>query len=130
VGATWDDEYLTVAEVAERLKLNQQTVRNWIDQGSLPAVRVGRRVRVRRSALDSILAAGATSTIEPSPAAFGAAEAVEQLSKALDRAYRLLRRRSAVRRAELTEGLQELADAVATALQLVPDESRPSGEHH
>ena len=31
------------------LRLNQQTVRNWIDQGSLPALRVGRRVRVRRA---------------------------------------------------------------------------------
>jgi hypothetical protein len=28
--------FLTVAEVAAILKLNQQTVRNWIDQGSLP----------------------------------------------------------------------------------------------
>ena len=42
------DELLTVAEVAAILKLNQQTVRNWIDQGSLPALRVGRRVRIRR----------------------------------------------------------------------------------
>jgi len=25
-----DEEFLTVAEVAELLKLNQQTVRNWI----------------------------------------------------------------------------------------------------
>ena len=42
------DEFLTVAEVAEMLKLNQQTVRNWIEQGSIPAVRVvGRRVRIR-----------------------------------------------------------------------------------
>jgi excisionase family DNA binding protein len=30
------DELLTVAQVAERLKLNQQTVRNWIDKGTLP----------------------------------------------------------------------------------------------
>jgi excisionase family DNA binding protein len=42
------DEFLTVAEVAETLKLNQQTVRNWIDQGSLAALRIGRRVRIRR----------------------------------------------------------------------------------
>ena len=42
------DEFLTVAEVAEILKLNQQTVRNWIEQGSMPALRVGRRVRIRR----------------------------------------------------------------------------------
>ena len=52
------DSFLTVAEVAELLKLNQQTVRNWIDQGSLPAVRVGRRVRIRRSDLDRVLADG------------------------------------------------------------------------
>jgi excisionase family DNA binding protein len=42
------DEFLTVADVAGILKLNQQTVRNWIEQGSMPAVRVGRRVRIRR----------------------------------------------------------------------------------
>lgn len=52
------DEFLTVAEVAEWLKLNQQTVRNWIDQGSLPAVRVGRRVRIKRSDLDRVLDIG------------------------------------------------------------------------
>ena len=53
-GSDW--EFLTVAEVAEELKVNQMTVRNWIDTGELPAVRVGaRRVRVRRSALASFL---------------------------------------------------------------------------
>lgn len=53
-----EDSYLTVAEVAEKLKLNQQTVRNWIDQGSLPAVRVGRRVRIKRSDFERVLADG------------------------------------------------------------------------
>ena len=53
-----DDEFLTVAEVAELLKLNQQTLRNWIDQGYLPALRVGRRVRVRRTDLDELLTKG------------------------------------------------------------------------
>ena len=38
-----EETYLTVAEVAETLKLNQQTVRNWIDQGTLPALRAGGR---------------------------------------------------------------------------------------
>jgi len=52
------EEYLTVAEVAELLKLNQQTVRNWIDQGSMPAIRIGRRVRIRRSDLERVLAQG------------------------------------------------------------------------
>jgi excisionase family DNA binding protein len=57
-----DGEFLTVAEVAEVLKLNQQTVRNWIDQGSLPAVRVGRRVRIKRSDFDRVLAEGYSAT--------------------------------------------------------------------
>jgi excisionase family DNA binding protein len=54
------DTFLTVAEVAELLKLNQQTVRNWIDAGSLPALRVGRRVRIRQSDLDRLLESGST----------------------------------------------------------------------
>ncbi len=53
-----EESYLTVAEVAQLLKLNQQTVRNWIDQGSLPALRVGRRVRIKRSDLERVLADG------------------------------------------------------------------------
>jgi excisionase family DNA binding protein len=48
-------EFMTVAEIAAILKLNQQTVRNWIAQGSLPAVHVGRRVRVRRSDFEALL---------------------------------------------------------------------------
>src|SRR6478752_9765851 len=55
-----EESFLTVAEVADMLKLNQQTVRNWIDQGSLPALRVGRRVRIRRSDFERILAEGYT----------------------------------------------------------------------
>ncbi|HWK17381.1 MAG TPA: helix-turn-helix domain-containing protein [Solirubrobacteraceae bacterium] len=53
-----DESFLTVAEVAELLKLNQQTVRNWIDAGSLPALRVGRRVRIKRSDLERLLEQG------------------------------------------------------------------------
>jgi excisionase family DNA binding protein len=56
-----EDSFLTVAEVAELLKLNQQTVRNWIDQGSLPALRVGRRVRIRRADLERLLEEGSTA---------------------------------------------------------------------
>jgi len=52
------ESFLTVAEVARTLKLNQQTVRNWIDQGSLPAVRVGRRVRIKRSDFERVVDEG------------------------------------------------------------------------
>jgi excisionase family DNA binding protein len=44
---------LTVNEVADLLKLNQQTIRNMIDRGA-------RRVRIRQSQLDAFLAAGET----------------------------------------------------------------------
>jgi excisionase family DNA binding protein len=53
------DSFLTVAEVAELLKLNPQTVRNWIDRGERPAVRLGqRRLRIRRSDLDRLIDSG------------------------------------------------------------------------
>ena len=80
------ETFLTVAEVAEMLKLNQQTVRNWIDQGSLPALRVGRRVRIKQSDLQRILDASYSSSAgakrnasgSPSPSAedFWSGEAV------------------------------------------------------
>jgi excisionase family DNA binding protein len=56
-----EESFLTVAEVAQVLKLNQQTVRNWIDQGKLPAIRVGRRVRIKRSDFERVLEQGATA---------------------------------------------------------------------
>jgi excisionase family DNA binding protein len=70
----FEDSFLTVAEVAETLKLNQQTVRNWIDQGALPALRVGRRVRIRRSDFEQLIEAGYTARPDtgggqPSPSA-------------------------------------------------------------
>lgn len=76
-----EESYLTVAEVAELLKLNQQTVRNWIDQGSLPALRVGRRVRIKRSDLERVLEEGysggqASQQAGPSAEDFWGGEAI------------------------------------------------------
>jgi excisionase family DNA binding protein len=63
-----DDEFLTVMEVAETLKLNPQTVRNWIDRGELSAVRLGsRRVRIKRSDLDAFLARGSRTATTKDP---------------------------------------------------------------
>jgi excisionase family DNA binding protein len=57
-----EDSFLTVDEVAQTLRINPQTVRNWIDRGSLRAVRVGRRVRIRQSDLDELVHAGITTS--------------------------------------------------------------------
>ena len=66
-----EEEYLTVAEVAGNLKLNQQTVRNWIDRGELPALRVGRRVRIKRSDYERYLSDGYNGRTAPERAPAG-----------------------------------------------------------
>jgi excisionase family DNA binding protein len=66
-----EETFLTVADVAELLKLNPQTVRNWIDQGSLPALRIGRRVRIRRSDLERVLEQGSTAAARSGSRAAG-----------------------------------------------------------
>ena len=70
------EEFLTVAEIAALLQLNQQTIRNRVDQGSLPALRIGRRVRVLRSDLDQLVNSGnrdrrASSALESLEDAYG-----------------------------------------------------------
>lgn len=55
-----DDQWLTVGEVAERLRVNDVTVRRWIQRGELIALNVGGKrpeYRVRQSALDTFIAA-------------------------------------------------------------------------
>lgn len=61
------EEPLTVVEIATALKMNQQTIRNWIDSGYLPAIRIGRRVRVKRSGFDALLEANYTAKSQTSP---------------------------------------------------------------
>jgi len=52
-----DDPRLTVAEIAEELRVNPATVRLWISRGRLKAMRAGqRKLLVRRSELDRMLA--------------------------------------------------------------------------
>lgn len=51
-------ELVTVEEIAQRLARNVQTVRNWIDAGKLPAIHVGRLVRVKQSVVDQVVASG------------------------------------------------------------------------
>jgi hypothetical protein len=43
-------------------------VRNWIDAGKLPALHIGRRVRVKRSDFDRLLEDGYSGGAKPEPA--------------------------------------------------------------
>jgi excisionase family DNA binding protein len=115
----WDDEFLTVNEIAEHLRLNQQTIRNWIDQGSLPAVRVGRRVRVRRADFERLVSAGATPADSPEPAPAVSADPRDQFAAAVQSARDVLGRLSAARRSELAVALQKLVQASDQLLQVL-----------
>ena len=44
----------TVATAAERLKLAEGTIRAAIRQGAIPAIRLGRRVRISEAVLDAL----------------------------------------------------------------------------
>ncbi len=59
---------MTVADIAELLRLNQPTIRNWIERGALPAIRIGRRVRVKRSDFEDLLRTPAGPATLPAPA--------------------------------------------------------------
>jgi len=49
-------DYCTPREVAARLRVNERTVRRWIAENKLPAVRLaGRLLRVRRADVDALL---------------------------------------------------------------------------
>jgi excisionase family DNA binding protein len=63
------DEFLTVQEVSDHLKVNPQTVYIWLDRGEIPSVRVGkRRRRIHQSALDAFLEAGSQPPVGSEPA--------------------------------------------------------------
>src|SRR5262249_33214970 len=55
----------TVEDVAQRLNLHAKTVRRFIQQGRLPAKRIGKSYRITRSALDEFAGAPAAQP-EPS----------------------------------------------------------------
>ena len=47
---------MTVGEVAQLLRVDDKTVRNWIRAGLLPAIRVGRQYRIARAEFDTFIA--------------------------------------------------------------------------
>jgi excisionase family DNA binding protein len=59
---------LTVAEAAELLGVSSDLVYDAVAEGSLPCIRLGRRVLVPRPALDRLLAAAPARKKELAPA--------------------------------------------------------------
>jgi len=50
-----EPKLLTVPQVAAEFQVTAQTIRNWIDHGTLPAVRVGRAFRIKRQDVEALL---------------------------------------------------------------------------
>ena len=53
------NDVMTVSEVAEYLRVNPQTVYRKAKAGELPAVRIGRAIRFRRTELEGWMRTGA-----------------------------------------------------------------------
>ncbi|WP_257875834.1 helix-turn-helix domain-containing protein [Thermoanaerobacterium thermosaccharolyticum] len=49
------DEYFTVKEVSEKLKLNIMTIYKWINQGKIKAVKLGDTWRISETEINRIL---------------------------------------------------------------------------
>ena len=49
------DEIMTVAEVANYLKLKPQTIYKWLQDGMIPAAKLGKEWRFRKSVIDKWL---------------------------------------------------------------------------
>ncbi|TCP58366.1 excisionase family DNA binding protein [Rhodovulum bhavnagarense] len=54
------DDYQTVKEVADRLKVTEATVRGWIKSGELRAIEIGKGWRIADSDLETFLSDHAT----------------------------------------------------------------------
>jgi excisionase family DNA binding protein len=104
------EDFMTVDEVATHLKVNQQTVRNWIDAGDLLAVRVGaRRIRVRQRDLEEFL--NLRTMREPSADPTTEAETGGSVSPA--------RQSPTARDEAVAEALRDVATAAARLAELL-----------
>lgn len=53
------DEYMTVEEIATTLRLSKMTVYRLVNIGELPAIQIGRSLRVKRADLEAYVAEAA-----------------------------------------------------------------------
>lgn len=61
-----EEKYLTIQEVADRLRTDYETVRRWINEGRIHSIRPGRKILIAESALESFERScgnGGTSTL-------------------------------------------------------------------
>lgn len=58
-----ENEILTTEEVAKFLKMSPQTIWRWINQGKMPAFKLGGVWRVRKSDLDKMIDKKIRSTL-------------------------------------------------------------------
>lgn len=49
------EEYLTTSEIAKLLKVNEVTVRRWINRGWLSALKIGKMYRVKNSDIEKLI---------------------------------------------------------------------------
>ncbi len=59
--------FMTTHEIAELLKVSEATVRTWIHEGELRAIRVGREFRVVAKDLEAFVNAHATRSTTSEP---------------------------------------------------------------
>lgn len=63
--AIWENDLLTVKEVAAYLRVSRVTVWRWCQQGIIPASRVGRSWRIPRSDLLNLLKTSPSLQVDP-----------------------------------------------------------------
>ncbi|HUY60156.1 MAG TPA: helix-turn-helix domain-containing protein [Solirubrobacteraceae bacterium] len=62
------EQLYSAEEAAQILGLQVRTVRNYVREGRLPGVRIGKQYRIARSALEAFAGGGPTSAGGPAPA--------------------------------------------------------------
>ena len=96
--------YLTVREVASRLRVSDLTVRRWVWAGKLPATRIGRMVRIDEADLTRLPKTGSHSRLAPESPRPGSAAALLAAGRECARIVR-------------PEDVQELEQWIASACE-------------
>jgi excisionase family DNA binding protein len=76
-----DDRLLSTEEVAERLQVDEQTVRRWIKSGKLEAFKPGREWRIHPAALEALLETYSSPKVIASPEQEGPERRREELEE-------------------------------------------------